>query len=1670
MTRLAWTTTLLLAAAAAPGAETVWIEGEKPTATNWECKLAGWGNSHYLSGGNWLSVSVDAGKVDKDVPADGVLLEYAFTTAEAGKRELFSRIGFEFVRSVFEWRIDGGPWKRVGPDELTTDLMEISNWCEVAWLKLGDVDVSAGKHKLEIRLPKTKDAKGKTARILYACDAICLHAGPFHPNSKHKPGESWRDAKDERAGRHVFKLPEPASEAARSSVKLNGLWEVCRHDEQVPREVAAPIRDVPAEPHWKAIPVPSDKNTSRPDLLFAHRLWYRTRVDVPASCAGRSFHVVFPQNNLNTTVVVNGVACGFDKNAFARVQIDVTKGVRPGVNEIRVGIRDAWYGYSTSPDDPMKLRRRFNLPIKFLSQGFQDLAYPIWHHAQSGILVTPTFVAAGKAYVSDVFCKPSVAKKRLALAVTVNNPSSGKVTGAVVCEAVNDRTGRVEKAFAARPFTLAGRAEKTLDLAEPWEKPKLWWPDEPNLYRLRATVRIGGKAVDVSETTFGFREWTWGGRYFKLNGVVWRLWADCFQAGDRDEWLTFYRNNNERMMRFWGTSWKSMAPEEALDFFDRNGVIVRRSGILDGEAIGYHAVEHDPALRKKYGSEIKMQLMENWRDRIVAQVKGERNHPSVMIWSIENEWLYINCINLHGKHMDEFEAAVKKVSDAVQAADPTRATMNDGGGAHKNNAMPVAGDHYVVGAYNQYPALAYSSNPKGGGRGRWEWDERRPRFIGEDFYITGNNPKLSYFGGEEAFQGKAATRPAASILARILMEGYRWSGQSAWHFWMGQNDAPGQYASYHPRSVLCRQWDWSFGSEQKVRRTLRLYNDTRHDDPLDFTWALTLAGKKVAGRTERHEVAPGQYEQIDLDLAMPTVSARQEGELAFALRVGGEQVYGDTKAVSVLPPAAPTAKLPAAGLAVYDPKGTVAAWLERRGVAFTPVDDLKPLPDDAKVLLVGPDALTEAESTSSRLAAYALDGHRVIVLEQTHPLKYQGMPAAMEAATNVGTTAFGEDLGHPVLRGLRQKDFFTWAGDEIVYRNAYRKPARGARSLVQCHLSLTGTAVAEVPVGEGLILVCQLLVGEKLAANAVAQRLLANLIDHAAAYRLEFRKVAACAEGGGQLARTLDAIGLKHAKVAAPVAALGAGGAKVAIVSATPANLKTLAGEIATVERFTRAGGWLVLNGLTPEGLADYNRIVGVEHMIRRFRRERIGFPAARHPLMAGLTLGDVVLYSSRRIFPWTQGNYVAGDVFEYVVDYEDVAPFAAFGKEDLEHPDRNLSNMVNGMVSADAWKYIVNVEAPQSGPVDFRLPLPKDVELVEVEWTGNTFYYPVTKVKLFFDGEEKSAYTFETRPDNDVQTFRIDPPIKGRNLTLRLADWLRVPGKRAVTGLDNIRLKAKRPPEFHKKVRPLLSVGGMLAYPRGRGGIVLCNLLFKDAEDVPLNKTRKRTILATLLRNLKAPFAGGRTIVAGAKLTYTPIDLSKQANQYRTERGWFGDRRFTFKDLPTGRQTFAGVPYEIYDFPTSPVPTVVMLGGRRVPNNLSEAVRGIPVERKADALFFLHTARIDRRRSRNDLRKGTKFEMLRYVVTYSDGKHANIPVYSEIDIDDYRQRAPRAIRGAQIAWTRPYAGTDRVAVAYSMQWNNPRPDVAIRSIDVTYGPQKRGAAALIAVTAASAR
>ena len=1663
--------------ARAEAGQFVWLEGESGTA-NVPVKTDGWGNTDFLSGGKWLSVSVEDGKVEKDVPADGALIRYPLTIEKAAAYEVWNRIGYEFARSSFDWRLDGGEWKSVAPDELTTDLMDVSLWCEVAWLKLGDRDLTAGPHTLEIRLPKTQKADGKFNRLLYASDALCLSAGPFRPNSKFKPDETGRDANDEAAAKNVFAVPE-SQPGQRAAVALAGTWEIARDDEQMPGEVAEPIKALPTAPIFKAIPVPSDKNGVRKDLIFAHRLWYRTRVNVPASMAGRAFYLDFPLNNLNTTVYVNDTYCGFEKDPFCRFQIDITKGVKPGqVNEVWVGIRDATYGRSADPEHPLRLRKTFNYPLEVMGRGFQDFDYPVWNCPQSGILATPTLVAVGSVYTADVFVKPSVEKHALDSEVTLANTAGKDVAGEVRQEVIDDPVGKTVKTFPAQPFAVPAGKRQTVNLGGAWSDPKLWWPDAPVIYRLRTTLVVDGKIVDTQETPFGFREWKIQGTQFTLNGVVWHLWADLVgHASTAEQWLAAFRGANERTHRFVTAGqgphdphWFKMEPEAALDFFDRNGVIIRRNATLDGEMIGYQFVEKDPdTLKKQGGSQVKLALMKNWREQCVAQVKGERNHPSIQIWSIENEFAFINLINLLGNSatMDAYEVEIKKAHDAVMAVDPTRSVMTDGGGGLKENTLGVSGDHYVATLDTRYPDLAYEPFVEGGGRGRWSWDMQRPRFIGEDYFATGNEPAdFAQWGGEAAFGGKASVGPAVGLGYRILQEGYRWGGYyAAWHFWLAGEGGAASRVANAPRAVLCRQWDWTFGSGQAVTRTFGIFNDTQYPDRLTFTRRLTLGGKEAYAKTSTHAVASGTALKFDESITMPTVKERTEGELVLTLAVDGKELYRDTKAVSVLP-APSLGGIKAGTVAVFDPKGVVAPFLTSLNVPFVTVNDLTTLPESAKVLLVGSDALSGAACASPALSAYASAGRAVVVLDQTTPLKFQGLPAEMElVATNTeayaasGSTAFIEDASHPALNGLADKDFFTWGPSSVVYRAAYLKPIRGGKSLVQVGHRLAQTALVEMPVGKGVMMVCQLDIGRRLATHAVAQHVVVNLLSSALAYRQEFKAVNVVAQDD-QLMKALDSMGLQYAKAADPLAAIGDAQRSIAIVSATPANLAALAGVLDKVRAYWQRGGTLVLHGLTPEGLADYNKIVGVEHVIRPFARERVMFPPVRNPLTAGLSSGDIVLLSGQRIFGFRADEYAVSDEFTYVVDYDDIAPFA---KSDFH----SYGNIVNGFVGADGWPLIIDFPIPTNGqPYSINLTLPKEETITELTYDQSVNYNPTTKIALQFDGANRQE--FDLQPNGDAQTFAVQPH-KAKELTLQMCDWQIDPAKTRNQGIDNIWIKVQRSPEFLATVKPMLNVGGLMQYVKGQGGVVLCNLKFQEAEAVPVNKDKKRTILATVLRNLKAPFVTGKTVIPGAHLDCTPIDIHTKATTYKDERGWFGNNSRTFKGLPAGRNTLAGVTFDIYEMPTSPVPQVLMLGGRNVPGNLPKEITGIPVHAKADALFFLHAARIDKHMSDRDWKERKTFVLFNYVVTYADGQKVEVPIRSELDVAHYIQKTPAAIPGAQIAWTRPFENSDDQAVAYAKQWNNPRPDVEIVSVDMIPVDASRGVPVLLALTAVKA-
>jgi len=94
---------------------------------------------------------------------------------------------------------------------------------------------------------------------------------------------------------------------------------------------------------------------------------------------------------------------------------------------------------------------------------------------------------------------------------------------------------------------------------------------------------------------------------------------------------------------------------------------------------------------------------------------------------------------------------------------------------------------------------------------------------------------------------------------------------------------------------------------------------------------------------------------------------------------------------------------------------------------------------------------------------------------------------------------------------------------------------------------------------------------------------------------------------------------------------------------------------------FTESGGWLMLWGLTPEGLADFNRIVGVAHLIRPFEMEEVELPVQADALLKGIRRSDIFMETGTMSGGDVPVRMRVDDAWSYVVDYDDIARFCKF-------------------------------------------------------------------------------------------------------------------------------------------------------------------------------------------------------------------------------------------------------------------------------------------------------------------------------------------------------------------------------------------------------------------------
>jgi beta-galactosidase len=251
------------------------------------------------------------------------------------------------------------------------------------------------------------------------------------------------------------------------------------------------------------------------------------------------------------------------------------------------------------------------------------------------VKTAPVHVAQWGTYVTtpDVTAKAAKVK----IEVTVDNQASAEAevtarTDLYALEPVGGATRRLVATAAAAPVNVRGGGSSAVTAAATVPDPRLWSVAKPSLYLAVTTLQAGGKTVDRYETTFGIRTIRFdpaGG--FSLNGTRVPLNGVCnhhdlgalgtaINVRALERQIALLREMGANAIR---TSHNPPTPE-LLDLCDRMGMVV-----MD-EAFDCWKAGKNP-------NDYHL-LFDDWHEKdLRALVRRDRNHPSVVLWSIGNE-------------------------------------------------------------------------------------------------------------------------------------------------------------------------------------------------------------------------------------------------------------------------------------------------------------------------------------------------------------------------------------------------------------------------------------------------------------------------------------------------------------------------------------------------------------------------------------------------------------------------------------------------------------------------------------------------------------------------------------------------------------------------------------------------------------------------------------------------------------------------------------------------------------------------------------------------------------------------------------------------------------------------------------------------------------------------
>ncbi len=367
--------------------------------------------------------------------------------------------------------------------------------------------------------------------------------------------------------------------------------------------------------HWRRVDLPHDWSIEgRPakdnpsgsggGFFPAGSGWYRKAFRAPAEWKGKRVNIEFDGVYRDATVYLNGHKLGSQPYGYTSFQFDLTPDLDyAGQNVLAVRVdtseqpNSRWYSGSG-------IYRHVRVVV----------TDPV-HVVHWGVFVTTKQASNEKATISvrTRVANESNADTRIVLETRILGPTGN---GTANAETIKAAAGT--------------ESESSQDIVV--LSPALWSPESPALYRVVTRVLNYGEVVDEIETPFGIRTLSWSAdKGLLLNGRAIKLAGGSVHHDNGPLGAMAFDRAEERRVRilkaagFNAVRTSHNPPSPAfLDACDRFGLLV-----FD------EAFETWKASKAKFDYGRKFEGW--WQRDLSAMVLRDRNHPSVIFWSIGNE-------------------------------------------------------------------------------------------------------------------------------------------------------------------------------------------------------------------------------------------------------------------------------------------------------------------------------------------------------------------------------------------------------------------------------------------------------------------------------------------------------------------------------------------------------------------------------------------------------------------------------------------------------------------------------------------------------------------------------------------------------------------------------------------------------------------------------------------------------------------------------------------------------------------------------------------------------------------------------------------------------------------------------------------------------------------------